>query len=384
MRKVFKIEDNACAAHVPMAHARHRKKVLVDSDASSDDDCFKKKSKHCRKTTLESNDSSDDDGFTKKSRHHRKTTFGSDDSSDDDGFKKKSRHCKKTTFDTDDSSDDDGFKKKSKHCKKTTFDSSDDDGFNKKSKHCKKTTFDTDDSSDDDGFKTRSRFRGFEHGGLSRCEKRLFSQKHKSGCDTYATDKHRLKPIDNPHEPKHNIVFTHQDVPTKHDTLLHHDTSMHDRSLAPETGWQYLELSNFELHTKTTTNPNTDYLSYAYDTSNNPYTFDVTCNTNRTFTKKDNSISVNKIGIYKIKGICQNDISTSVPGQENNTIVQSLYVYRNKKTSLYFNTRDYDNINATTDNIIASPEDEIEFKIRFKSSDVPDDFKIRLYVKYAN
>lgn len=336
LRKFLNIEDEKFSKCIKEDTSRHRK-ISFDSDSSSSDD-----------------DDFDDKYLPKK---HGKYPFG-------DKKKKDKFHLdkKKCDFDKPKHGKEDDFfntlSKSKKHESKHKLD----DIFNK-------TKHDMDDLEHD-----VSKLRSKCGGAISKSEVDDIFDKAKYDMDDIKRDVSRdISKLQG--ECRKPVKF---DVDS--DDEMHRRGSHHVAPLS-ENGWQYLELTNFSQYTKSTTNPNSDYLTYAYDASNNPYTFDVTCKTNGIFTKRCKSISVNKTGIHKIKGVCYNDISTSVPGQENNTIVQSLFMYRNKKTSLYFSMRDYDNINATTDTIIASPEDEIEFKIKFKSGDIPDDFKIRLFVK---
>ena len=293
-----------------------------DSDSSSDEDLPPKKKR------------------TKKS--FKKPKCLSDSESDDDTFSKKPAY-KKYTKPKCVSDDDDKPKKCVNKPFKCSNSDSDDDTPNKCVKKTTKCDSDSENDVEDAFFKKLAKQHKKDH------TKKLNSVYTKKACsDTNSVaDNCCVKPISPP---------------------------------SLKTNWYCVELSNFKPYTAKTTNPNTEYLTYAYDAVNAPYTFDMSSSFNEFFTKNNKAIRISKTGNYKIKGICYNDISTAVPGQENNTIIQSLFLFRNQKTSMFFNVRDYDNINASSDTILASSDDELEFKLKFKTADIPANFKIKLFI----
>ena len=316
VKKIFNINDINPSIH-------------YDSDSSSDEDLPPKKTKKPIIKKYISDSDSDDDSFSKRKPYQKPKCVSDDD-------KVKPKYAKKPIKCNDSDSEDDKVKPK----------------------HAKKPTKCDSDSDSEDELKTNE----------NAFFKKLAKQ-HK-----------------NDHKKKLNAVFskTKKACSDTSDTTSVCDIKptkvVHTIQPALKTNWYCIELSNFKPYTTKTTNPNTEYLTYAYDAANTPYTFDLSSSFNEFFTKNNKTIRVSKTGNYKIKGICYNDISTAVPGQENNTIIQSLFLYRNQKTSMFFNVRDYDNINASSDTILASSDDELEFKLKFKTADIPADFKVKVFV----
>jgi len=341
VKKIFNIQDIKPSIH-------------YDSDSSSDEDLPPKtinksfKKPIIKKYISDSDSDFNDDSFSKRKPYQKPKCISDDD-------KVKPKHAKKPIKCNDSDSEDD--KVKPKYAKKPTKCDSDSEDDKVKLKHAKKPTKCNDSDSEDE---------------LKTNEDAFF--------------KKLAKQHENDHKKKLNAVFskTKKACSDTSDTTSVCDIKptkvVHTIQPALKTNWYCIELSNFKPYTAKTTNPNTEYLTYAYDAANTPYTFDLSSSFNEFFTKNNKTIRVSKTGNYKIKGICYNDISTAVPGQENNTIIQSLFLYRNQKTSMFFNVRDYDNINASSDTILASSDDELEFKLKFKSADIPADFKVKVFV----
>lgn len=321
VKKIFNINDVTPSIH-------------YDSDSSSDEDLPPKTTnKSFKKPIIKkyiSDSDSDDDSFSKRKPYQKPKCVSDDDKIKHKRIVKKSIKCSNS-----DSEDD---KVKPNKCVKKT---------NK----CDSDSEDELKTNEDAFFKKLAKQHENDH---KKKLNAVFSKTKKACSDTSDTSSVRcdIKPT--------KVVHTVQP--------------------ALKTNWYCVELSNFKPYTTKTTNPNTEYLTYAYDAANAPYTFDVSSSFNEFFTKNNKTIRVSKTGNYKIKGICYNDISTAVPGQENNTIVQSLFLYRNQKTSMFFNVRDYDNINASSDTMLASCDDELEFKLKFKTADIPVDFKLKLFI----
>lgn len=304
------------------------------------------------------------------------THYDSDSSSDEDLPPKKTNKSfkkpiiKKYISDSDSDSDDDTFSKRKPYQKPKCV--SDDDNI-KPNKYVKKPFKCSNSDSEDDKVKP----------------KRIVKKTNK--CDSDSEDelktnedaffKKLAKQHENDHKKKLDTVFSKtKKVCSETNSVCDIKPTTPISTPSLKTNWYCVELSNFKPYIAKTTNPNTDYLTYAYDAANAPYTFDMSSSFNEFFTKNNKVIRISKTGNYKIKGICYNDISTAVPGQENNTIVQSLFLFRNQKTSMFFNVRDYDNINASSDTILVSSDDELEFKLKFKTADIPANFKIKLFI----
>jgi hypothetical protein len=343
VKKLFNINDIKPSIH-------------YDSDSSSDEDLPPKRTnKSFKKPIIKkyiSDSDSDDDSFSKR-KPYQKPKCVSDDE------KAKPKHIKKPFKCNDSDSEDDKVKSKL-NVKKSIKCDSDSEDDKVKPKHAKKSIKCSDSDSEDE-LKTN------EDAFFKKLAKQHENDHKKKLNAVFSKTKKACSDISDTNSDKCDIKPRHvAALPITHAPL--------------KTNWYCIELSNFKPYTTKTTNPNTEYLAYAYDASNNPYTFDVSSSFNEFFTKNNKTIRVSKTGNYKIKGICYNDISTAVPGQENNTIVQSLFIYRNQKTSLFFNVRDYDNINASSDTMLASSDDELEFKLKFKSADIPSDFKLKLFI----